>query len=139
MDVITQIRLLWLGGLGALYGVTLGSVWLLGGWQHRQEQRRSRRLESVRRQFPVELRDQIALQVCGTMFWRRAVIMVDMGNHAPQAWWSLVTGLSRNLSPDVRLLVCRTDAWLSPVTLATIPGRRRGQPSCRLTATASWS
>jgi hypothetical protein len=31
--------------------------------------------------------------------------MVDMGNHAPQAWWSLVTGLSRNLSPDVRLLV----------------------------------
>jgi hypothetical protein len=105
MDIITQVRLLWLGGLGALYGVALGTVWLLGGWQHRQEQRRSRLLESVRRQCPVELRDQIALQVRGTMFGRRAVIMVDMGNHAPQAWWSLVTGLSRNLSPDVRLLV----------------------------------
>jgi hypothetical protein len=61
--------------------------------------------------------------------------MVDMGNHAPQAWWSLVTGLSRNLSPDVRLLVCRTDARPCPVTLAITPGRRRGQPSCRLTAT----
>jgi hypothetical protein len=110
MDLITQIRLLWLGGLAALYVVALGTVWLLGGWQRRQDQRRSRLLESVRRQFPVDLRDQIALQVRGTMFGRRAVIMVDMGNHAPQAWWSLVTGLSQNLSPGVRLLVCRTDA-----------------------------
>jgi hypothetical protein len=32
MDIITQIRLLWLGGLGALYVVVLGTVWLLGGW-----------------------------------------------------------------------------------------------------------
>ena len=55
MDVITQIRLLWLGGLGALYGVALGSVWLLGGWQHRREQRRLRLLERVRQQFTVEL------------------------------------------------------------------------------------
>jgi hypothetical protein len=53
MDVITQIRLMWLGGLGALYGVALGTVWLLGGWQHRREQRRSRLLERVRRQFPL--------------------------------------------------------------------------------------
>jgi hypothetical protein len=136
MDVITQIRLLWLGGLGALYGVTLGTVWLLGGWQHRREQRRSRLLESVRRQFPVELRDQIALQVRGTMLGRRAVITVDMGSHAPEAWWSIVAGLSRNLSPDVRRLVCSTDARPFPATLAITPGRRRGQPSCRLTATA---
>jgi hypothetical protein len=41
MDVITQIRLLWLGGLGVLYGVALGTVWVLGGWQHCREQRRS--------------------------------------------------------------------------------------------------
>jgi hypothetical protein len=135
MDVITQIRLLWLGGLGVLYGVALGAVWLLGGWQHRREQRRSRLLERVRRQFPVELRDQIALQVRGTIFGRRAVITVDMGNHAPEAWWSIVTGLSRNLSPDVRRLVCRTDARSFPVTLAITPGRSRGQLSCRLTAT----
>jgi hypothetical protein len=40
MDVTTQIRLLWLGGLGALTGVVLGTVWLLGGWQHRRAQRR---------------------------------------------------------------------------------------------------
>jgi hypothetical protein len=53
MDVITQIRLMRLGGLGALYGVALGTVWLLGGWQHRREQRRSRLLERVRRQFPL--------------------------------------------------------------------------------------
>jgi hypothetical protein len=136
MDVITQIRLLWLGGLGALYGVALGTVWLLGGWQHRREQRRSRLLESVRRQFPVELRDQIAMQIRDTMLGRRAVITVDMGHHAPEAWWSIVTGLSRNLSPDVRLLVCRTDVLHFPVTLAIKPGRRRGQPSCHLTATA---
>jgi hypothetical protein len=136
MDVITQIRLLWLGGLGALYGVVLGTTWVLGGWQHRREQRRSRLLESVRGQFPAELRDQIALQIRGMMFARRAVIMVDMGHHAPEAWWSIVTGLSRNLSPDVRRLVCRTDAWPFSVTLAITPGRRRGQPSCRLTATA---
>jgi hypothetical protein len=82
MDVTTQIRLLWLGGLAALYGVALGTVWLLGGWQHRLEQRRSRLLDSVRR------------------------------------------------------LVCRTDVLPFPVTLAIKPGRRRGQPSCRLTATA---
>ena len=136
MDVITQIRLLWLGGLGALYGVALGTVWLLGGWQHRREQRRSRLLESVRRQFPVELRDQIALQVRGTIFGRRAVITVDMGHHAPEAWWSSVTGLSRNMSPDVRRLVCHTDARPFPVTLAITPGRRRGQLYGRLTATA---
>jgi hypothetical protein len=135
MDVVTQIRLLWLGGLGALYGVALGTVWLLGGWQHRLEQRRSRLLESVR-QFPVELRDQIAIQIRGTMFGRRAVITVDMGHNAPEAWWSIVTGLSGNLSPDVRLLVCRTDVRHFPVTLAIKPGRRRGQLSCRLTATA---
>jgi hypothetical protein len=136
MDVITQIRLLWLGGLGALYGVVLGTAWVLGGWQHRREQRRSRLLESVRGQFPAELRDHIALQIRGMMFARRAVIMVDMGHHAPEAWWSIVTGLSRNLSLDVRRLVCRTDAWPFSVTLAITPGRRRGQPSCRLTATA---
>jgi hypothetical protein len=135
MDVITQIRLLWLGGLGALYGVALGTVWLLGGWQHRREQRRSRLLEHVQRQFPVELRDQITMQSRGTMFGRRAVIMVDMGNHAPEAWWSIVTGLSRNLSPDVWRLVCRTDALPFPVTLAIKPRRRRGQPACRFTAT----
>jgi hypothetical protein len=136
MDIITQIRLLWLGGLGALYGVTVGTVWLLGGWQHRREQRCSRLLESVRGQFPVELRDQIALQIRGTMFGRRGVITVEMGHHAPEAWWSIVTGLARNLSPDIRRLVCRTDAWPFPVTLAIIPGKRRGQPSCRLSATA---
>jgi hypothetical protein len=77
MDVITQIRLLWLGGLGVLYGVALGTVWLLDGWQHRRELRRSQLLESVRQQFPVELRDQIAMQIRGTMFGRRAVITVD--------------------------------------------------------------
>jgi hypothetical protein len=124
MDVTTQIRLLWLGGLGALCGVALGTVWLLGGWQHRRALRRSRLLESVRRQFPVGLRDQIALQIRGTMFGRRAVITVDMGHHVPEAWWSIVTGLSRNLSPDVRLLVCRADARLFPVTFAIKPGRR---------------
>ena len=109
MDVITQIRLLWLGGLGALYGVALGTVWLLGGWQHRREQRRSRLLERVRRQFPVELRDQITMQIRGTMFGRRAVITVDMGNHAPEAWWSLVTGLSSIIScrRSIRALVVR--------------------------------
>jgi hypothetical protein len=135
MDVITQIRLLWLGGLGALYGVALGIVWLLGGWQHRREQRRSRLLEGVQRQFPVELRDQITMQSRGTMFGRRAVIMVDMGNHAPEAWWSIVTGLSRNLSPDAWRLVCRTDALPFPVTLAIKPRRLRGPPACRFTAT----
>jgi hypothetical protein len=121
MDVITQIRLLWLGGLGALCGIALGTVWLLDGWQHRREQRRSRLLERVRRQFPVELRDQIAMQIRGTMFGRRAVITVDMGHHAPEAWWSIVTGLSLNLLPDVRRLVCRMDARLFPVTLAITP------------------
>jgi hypothetical protein len=136
MDVITQIRLLWLGGLGALYGITLGTVWLLGGWQHRREQHRSRLLESVRRQFPFELRDQIALQVGGTMFGRRAVIMVGIEHYAPETWWSIVAGLSRNLSPDVRRLVCRTNARPFPVILTITPGRRRGQPSCRLAATA---
>lgn len=136
MDVITQIRLLWLGGLGALYGIALGTVWLLGRWQHRREQRRSRLLESVRRQFPVELRDQITMQIRSTMFGRRAVITVGMGHQAPEAWWSLVESLSRDLSPDVRRLVCRTDARPFPVTLTITPGRRRGQPSCRLTATA---
>ena len=135
MDVITQIRLLWLGGLGALYGVALGTVWLLGGWQHRREQRRSRLLEHVQRQFPVELRDQITMQSRGTMFGWRAVIIVDMGNHAPEAWWSIVTGLSRNLSSDVWRLVCRTDALPFPVTLAIKPRRRRVQPACRFTAT----
>jgi hypothetical protein len=135
MDVITQIRLLWLGGLGALCGIALGTVWLLACWQHRREQRRLRLLESVRRQFPVELRDQIAPQVRGTMFGRRAVITVDMGNYAPQAWWSLLTGLSRNLSPDVRLLVCRTDVLPFPITLAIKPGRQRDQPTSCLTAT----
>jgi hypothetical protein len=124
MDVITQIRLLWLGGLVALYGVVLGTVWLLVWWLHRRERRRSRLLESVRGQFPVGLRDQIAMQIRGTMFRRRAVITVDMGHHAPESWWAIVTGLSRNLSPDVRLLVCRTDARLFPVTLAITPGRR---------------
>jgi len=125
MDVITQIRLLWRGGVGALYGVALGSVWLLGGWQHRREQRRSRLLERVRRQFPVELQDQIGILVRGTMLGRRAVIMVDMGHHAPKAWWSIVAGLSRQLSPEVRRLVCHTDARPCPVTLAITPGRRR--------------
>jgi hypothetical protein len=47
MDVVTQIRLLWLGGLGALAGVALGTVWLLSRWQYRREQRRSQLLESV--------------------------------------------------------------------------------------------
>jgi hypothetical protein len=136
MDVITQIRLLWLGGLGALCGIALGTVWLLACWQHRREQRRLRLLESVRRQFPVELRDQIAMQIRSTMFRRGAVITVDMGHHAPEAWWSIVAGLSGNLSPDVRRLVCRTDARHFPVALAIKRARRRGQPSCRLTATA---
>src|SRR5919109_4253501 len=67
MDVITQMRLLGLGGFSALYGVALGTVWLLSRWQHRREQRRLRLLESVRRQFPVELRDQIAMEIRGTM------------------------------------------------------------------------
>jgi hypothetical protein len=90
----------------------------------------------MRRQFLVELRDQIALQIRGTMFERRAVITVDMENQAPEPWWSVVTGLSRNRSPDVRQLVCRTDARLFPVTLTIMPGRRRGQPSCHFPATA---
>ena len=124
MDVITQIRLLWLGGLGVLYGVALGTVWAPGGWQHCREQRRLRLLESVRRQFPVDLRDQIAMHIRGTMFGRRAVITVDIGHHAPEVWRSIVAGLSGDLSPDVRLLVCRADARLFPVTFAIKPGRR---------------
>jgi hypothetical protein len=55
MDVTTQIRLLWLGGLAALCGVVLGMVLLIGALPHRREQRRSRLLGSVRRQSPVEL------------------------------------------------------------------------------------
>jgi hypothetical protein len=136
MDVITQIRLLWLGGLGALYGVALSTVWLLGGLIHRREQRRSRLLESVRRQFPVELRDQIAIQICGAMFGGRAVITIDMGRHAPESWWSTMTDLSQNLSPNVRLLVCSTDARPFPVTLTIKPGRQRGTPSCRVPSAA---
>jgi hypothetical protein len=124
MDITTQIRLLWLGGLAALYGAVLGTVLLLGGWLHRRERRRSRLLESVRRQFPVKLRDQISIQVRGTMFGRRALITVDMGNHRPEAWWSIVTDLPRNLSPDVRLLVCRMDALPFPVRLAIKPRTR---------------
>jgi hypothetical protein len=89
----------------------------------------------VRRQFPFELRNQIALQVRGTMLGRGAVIMVDRGHHVPEAWWSTVAVLSQNLSPDIRQLVCGADARPFPVTLAITPGRRRGQPSCRLTAT----
>jgi Flp pilus assembly protein TadB len=65
MDMTTQLRLFWLGGLADLYGVAFGTVLLLGGLLHRRGQRRSRRLERVRRQFPVELRDQIARQVRG--------------------------------------------------------------------------
>jgi len=136
MEVTTQIRLLWLGGLAVLYGVACGTVLLLGGLLYRREQHRSRLLESLLREFPVELQDHIAIQVRGTMFGRRVVITVDMGHHAPEAWWSIVTGLSRRLSPDVRLLVCRTDALPFPVTLAIKPGRLRGQPACRLTTTA---
>jgi hypothetical protein len=108
MDVTTQIRLLWLGGIAVLFGVALGMALLLGRWQHRREQRRSMLLDSVYRQFPIELRGQISLQVHGAMFGRRAVITVDMRHHTPEAWWSLVTGLSRNLSPDIRRLVCHT-------------------------------
>jgi hypothetical protein len=136
MDVITQVRLLWLGGFGALYGVALGTAWLIAGWQRRRALRRSRLLESVRRQLPVALRDRVAVQIRGTILGRRPVITVDMGHHAPESWWSVVTGLSLNLPPDVRRLVCRTDARPFPVTLAITPGRRRGQPSCRLTSTA---
>jgi hypothetical protein len=117
MDVVTQIRLLWLGGLSALMGVALGTVWLLGRWQHRRELRRSRLLESVRRQFPAELRDQIALQVRGTMLGRRVVITVDTGHYAPEASWSMVAGLSLNLLPDVGRLVCSINARSFPVTL----------------------
>jgi hypothetical protein len=124
MDVTTQVRLLWLGGLTALYAAALGTALLLGGWLHRRERRRSRLLESVRRQFPVKLRDQIAIQVRGTMFGRRALIRVDLGNHRLEAWWSIVTDLSRNLSPDVRLLVCHTAALPFPVRLAIKPRRR---------------
>jgi hypothetical protein len=130
MDVTTQIRLLWLGGLGALYGLALGAAWLLSGWQHRRARRRSRLLESVRRQFPPEVRDQIAPQIRGTIYGRRAVITVDMGHHAPEAWCSIVTALSRNLSPDVRLLVYLTDARLITVTLTVKPGKREvGRPA----------
>jgi hypothetical protein len=61
--------------------------------------------------------------------------MVDMGHHVPEAWWSIVAVLSQILSPDIRQLVCRTDALPFPVTLAIKPRRRRGQPACRFTAT----
>ena len=47
-----------------------------------------------------------------------------MGHYAPEVWWSIVTALSRNLSPDIRLLVYRTDARLFPVTLAIKPRKR---------------
>jgi hypothetical protein len=124
MDVTTQVRLFWLGGLVGLYVVALGTALLLGGLVHRREQRRSRLLASVLRPFPVELRDQIAIQVRSAMFGRRAVITVDMGKHAPEAWWSIVTDLSRTLAADVRLLMCHTDAPPFPVTLAIMPGRR---------------
>jgi hypothetical protein len=124
MDVITQIRLLWLGGLGTLSGVALCTAWLLGVWQHRREQRRSHLLESVRWQFPVELRDQVALQVHGTMLGRRVVITVDMGHYAPEAWLSIIAGLSRSLLPDVRQLVCSLDAPPFPITVSLTPGRQ---------------
>jgi hypothetical protein len=110
MEVITQVRLLWLGGLGALYGVVLGTVWLCGAWQQRRAQRRARWLARVRRQLPVALQDQITLHVRGTRFGRRAVITVDLGHQAPEAWGAIVASLSRMLSPDVRRLVCRMDA-----------------------------
>jgi hypothetical protein len=74
--------------------------------------------------LPVDLRDQIALQVRGTMLGRRVVITVDMGHHTPEAWWSIVAGLSRNLLPDVQRLAGHTEARPFPVTLAMTPGRR---------------
>jgi hypothetical protein len=133
MDVITQIRLLWLGGLAALYGLALGTALLLRGWLQRREQRRWRLLGRVRRQFPVELRNQLAIQVRGTAFGRRAVVELDMGSRSPEAWWPIVTGVSQHLSPDVRRLVCRTHALPFPVTLAIQPKRRRDRRPCRRT------
>jgi hypothetical protein len=124
MDVITQIRLLWLGGLGTLTGVALATAWLLGVWQHRREQRRLRLLESLQGQFPVEIRDRIALQVHGTMFGRRVAIRVDPGGYAPEAWWSIVAGLYRSLSPDVGRLMFSKDAPPLSVIRAIIPRRR---------------
>jgi hypothetical protein len=45
MDVATQIRLLWLGGIALLFGVALGMGMLLGRWLRRRERQRSMLLE----------------------------------------------------------------------------------------------
>ena len=127
MDVITQIRLFWLGGLAVLYGVALGTAVLLTGLLHRRAQRRSSLHGSVLRQFPLRLRDQITMQVRGTVWGRRAVIKLDMGSHSPEEWWPIVTRLCWKLPPDVRLLVCYADALSFPVRLSIKPRRPRGQ------------
>lgn len=49
MEVVVQIRLLWLAGLAILYAVALGIALLFSSWLDRREQRRSSPPGSVRR------------------------------------------------------------------------------------------
>jgi hypothetical protein len=101
-------------------------VLLLSTLRHRRVQRRSSLLGSVLQQFPLKLRDQIAIQPRATVFGRRAVIELDIGHHSLEEWWPIVTGLSHNLAPQVRLLVCYTDALPFPIRLSIQSKRRRG-------------
>ncbi len=134
MDVVTQIRLLWLGGFAVLYGLVLGTALLLQSLQRRAEERRYRLLDNVQRQLPSQLRDQIPMQVCGMAFRRSAVIRLDMGGRAPEEWWPIVTRVFQQLVPEVRGLVCYSDILPFPIRLSVKPRRLRDQRSYSLTA-----
>ena len=121
MEVITQIRLLWLGGLAVLYGLALGTALLLQSLQRRAEQRRYRLLDNVQRQLPSPLRDQIPMQVCGMAFRRSAVIRLDMGERAPEEWWPIVTRVFPQLTPEIRGLVCSSDTLPCALRLSIKP------------------
>ncbi|HXH10254.1 MAG TPA: hypothetical protein VNP04_10895 [Alphaproteobacteria bacterium] len=134
MDVITQIRLLWLGGFAILYGLALGTALLLQSLQRRAEERRRRLLDNVKRQLPSRLRDQILMQVGGMALRRGAVIRLDMGEQAPEEWWPIVTRVLPQLAPEIRALVCYADTLPCPLRLSMEPQSLRHQRSCSLTA-----
>jgi hypothetical protein len=129
MDIMTQIRLIAVGGVMMMYGLALGAAVVLGRLLQRRERRQTALRAAVLEQLSPETQGRIEAHVHYSLFGHAALVNVRVKSCAPGEIWGLITRLSQGLSPDVRLLVCRADDLLSPVMLTVKPHLLPGRPS----------
>lgn len=106
MDQMTQLRLMWLGGLVGLFGLGIALGWIFTTLVELRERRESQLLGAVRAQLgSAGIATRARVEARWGLLSRRPVVALDMGNSSDEDVWRAISRLSQSLPRHVRLVV----------------------------------